>query len=228
MTRTLLAAGAVVAALAFGQQAQADQIAFSFGGSGISSSGTFMFDPTDPDAVSGGLPITGMSGTFSDSNTAVPIVNASITGVLALTIGTPRGAPFPNSLSFLSVTNPPPMDTAISYDNLYYPDGSPITCDGYLYSGGFLDVFGVTFALDNGDLVDLYSNGDAPFAEPLIYGAIVVDMSMAPENGGAGTIIDNVGSGIAAGVPEPSSFWLLGAFLLGVPALRKRSAAARR
>ncbi len=228
MTRRLLAAGAVVAALALGQQAHAGQIAFSFGGSGVSGSGVFTFDPTSPDAVSGGYPITGATGTFSDSNTAVPIVNASITGVFAVSPEVPsQGSPFPDNLSLLTVTNPPPPDTAISYDNLYYPDGSPITCGGYLFSGGFLDVFGVMFELNNGDLVDLFSNGDAPFAEPLIYGAVVMDTSMEAMSGGEPTVIDNVSSGIAAGVPEPSSFWLLGAFLLGVPALRRRSASSR-
>ena len=226
MTRKLLAAGAVVAALAFGQQAQAGQIGFTFGGGGISGSGTFTFDPTNPDAVSGGYPITGASGTFSDSNTVVPISDASITGVYAVN-PVDKGAPFPASLSFLTVTNPPTGDAAISYSDLFYADGSPITCPDYPFSGGFLDVYGVMFQLNNGDLVDLFSNGDDPSLGSLIYGAVVVDMSNAAENGGEGTIIDSVSSGIAAGVPEPSSFWLLGAFLLGVPALRKRSASSR-
>ncbi|MGH7210102.1 MAG: hypothetical protein ACREF1_01380, partial [Acetobacteraceae bacterium] len=174
MTTKLLAASALVAALAFGQQAHAGQIGFTFGGSGVSGSGVLTFDPTDPDAISGGFPITNISGTFSDSNTAVPILNASITGVEALTIGIPQGPPYPNSLSLLPVTNPTPPDVAVSYDNLFYPDGSPITCGGYPFSGGFLDVFGVMFELNNGDLVDLFSNGDVPSLGSLIYGAVVV------------------------------------------------------
>ena len=53
----------------------------------------------------------------------------------------------------------------------------------------------------------------------------MVDMSASAKNDGAGTVIDNVSSGIALAAPEPSSFWLLGTFLLGALGWRRRSAA---
>ena len=231
MRTKYLAAGAMIAALGFGQQASANQIGFRFGGAGVSGSGVLTFDPTHPDAISGGDPITGISGTFSDANTVVPISNAAITGVFAVN-PVVRPPPFPANFSVLAVTNPPPMDAAISYDNLFYPDGSPITCDGYLFFGGFLDVYGVMFQLNNGDLVDLFSNGNFsngndPATESLIYGAVVMDTSMDAQNSGEPTVIDNVSNGIAAGVPEPSSLWLLGTFLLGAAGWRRRSATSR-
>jgi len=229
MTTKLLATAAVIAALALGQQASAGQIGFRFGGSGVSGSGVLTFDPTHPDAISGGDPITGISGTFSDAKHG--ILNAAITGVVPVN-PVVKGAPFPANLSFLAVTNPPPNDAAVSYSNLFYADGSPITCPGYPFFGGFLDVYGVMFQLNNGDLVDLFSNGNFsngndPATESLIYGVVVMDTSMDAQNNGEPTVIDNVPIGIAAGVPEPGSFWLLGTFLLAAPALRRRSASAR-
>ncbi len=211
----LLAAGAVIAALACGPQARADAIAFGFSGAGVGGSGLLTFVPDtvvgDP---SGAYTITNISGTFSDSN--VPISNVEITGLAPVNpVSPPLGAPIPASLSYLSVVNPPPLDSAISYDNLYYPDGSPITCPGYPLAGGFLDVYGALFTLSNNDVVDLFSNGEGP-GTPLSYGVGVVNE--------ASTVIDYQSSGVSMGVPEPGSFWLLGAGLLGVLGWRKRPA----
>ncbi len=127
-------------------------------------------------------------------------------------VNPPVGAPAPVSLSYLFVTNPPPFDTAISYDNLFYPGGSPITCADYLLSGGFLDVYGALFTLNNGDVVDLWSNG-AGLDTPLSYGAGVINA--------ANTVIDYQSDGVSMGVPEPGSLWLFGSGLLGLLAWRK-------
>ena len=81
MTRKLLATGGVIAAFAFAQQAHANNVPLTFSGGGISGSGVLTFDPTQTDPISGGAAITGISGTFSDSNTVVPISSASITGL---------------------------------------------------------------------------------------------------------------------------------------------------
>ena len=78
MTRKLLATGGVIAAFAFAQQAHANNVPLTFSGGGISGSGVLTFDPTQADPISGGAAIT---GTFSDSNTVVPISSASITGL---------------------------------------------------------------------------------------------------------------------------------------------------
>ncbi len=73
MKDTLLAAGAVIAALAFGPQAQASLVQFGFSGAGVSGSG---FLSVTPDTVVGdpigAYTITNVTGTFSDSNMVSP------------------------------------------------------------------------------------------------------------------------------------------------------------
>lgn len=212
MRREVLAAGAALAILICAPRAEAALIPFAFSGAGISGSGTFT---VGHDAVAGdpanALAITGMSGTFSDSN--VGIVNAKITGIVPISPFAPKDPLAPTSFSKFAVTNPVPPGDAVSYDNLIYLDGSPIVCTDYPGSGGFLDVYGVLFTLDNGDTVDLWSNGRGPHLPPLNYGAIVID----PTN----TIIDSQ-SGLAASVPEPAAISVLGIGLLGLGLLGRR------
>jgi hypothetical protein len=219
MKHKLLAAAAVIAALASGPRAQAGVVTFKFGGAGVGGSGLLTFAPDmvvgDP---SGAYTITNISGTFSDSN--IGLSNEAITGLVPINpVSPPHGAPFPVSLSLFSVSNPPPGDTAISYDNLFYPDGSPITCSDYKGFGGYLDVYGVLFTLKNGDFVDLWSNGEIPGGAPLDYGVIVVD--------GSYTVVDSQFGGVSMAVPEPGSRWLLVTGLLGALAWRRGSAASR-
>jgi hypothetical protein len=214
-----LVAGAIIAAFAVGPQARANVVAFGFSGAGVSGSGLLTFTPDtvigDP---AGAFTITNISGTFSDSN--VGISHAAISGLVPINpVSPPIGAPAPVSLSLLSVLNPPPMDSAISYDNLFYPDGSPITCADYPLAGGFLDVYGALFTLDNGDVVDLWSNGEIPGEVPLSYGVGVINEDIS-----GNTVIDFQSDGVALGVPEPGSLWLLGTGLLGAMGLRRRSA----
>jgi hypothetical protein len=220
MKHKLLAAAAVIAALASGPRAQAGVVTFEFGGAGVGGSGLLTFAPDtvvgDP---SGAYTITNISGTFSDSN-IVGLSNEAITGLVPINpVSPPQGAPIPVSLSLFPVLNPPPPDTAISYDNLFYPDGSPITCPGYLGSGGYLDVYGVLFTLKNGYFVDLWSNGAIPGVAPLDYGVIVVD--------GSYKVVDSQSGGVSMAVPEPGSRWLLVTGLLGALAWRRGSAASR-
>ena len=212
MKHGLLAAGAVVAALVAAPQAQAGVAGFVFSGAGFSGHGALTVTPDtvigDP---SGAYTITGISGSFSDST--LGISNAAITGLVAINpVSPPRGAPVPVSLSLYSVVNPPPLDSAISYDNLFYPDGSPVTCGGYPLFGGFLDVYGVMFTLNNGDIAELWSNGGLPGAVPVTYGGGVIS---------GNTLIDYKSSGVSFAVPEPGSLWLLGVGLLGVVTWRR-------
>ena len=83
-----------------------------------------------------GRPITGASGTFSDTNTGVNISNASVTGVIASHPATPQDAVndlAPNSFSIFS--------SHVTYDDLYYPGGSPgVATDYSPYDG--MDVTG--------------------------------------------------------------------------------------
>ena len=114
MRKLLLAVGAVVAALAFGQQAQANgTLPFILSGAGISGSRSISFTP---DMISGDPAganiITSITGRFSDSNVGLSDVN--ITGLVP-TSPNPANAPFATSLSYFSVSGPllPPIDGGV-------------------------------------------------------------------------------------------------------------------
>lgn len=221
MKRTLLTVATALGALVCAQQVRAAIVPFTFGGSGITGAGNFT---VGPDTVLGdpanALATTGMSGTFSDSN--VGISGATITGIVP--INPVAGDPLaPKSFSKFAVTNRPPPDAAVSYDDLIYLDGSPLVCTGYPGSGGFLDVYGVLFTIDDGGTpytIDLWSNGTGPHLPPLNYGAIVMTVATGP-SGPIGTIVDNQ-SGLTASVPEPTAISVLGIGLLGLGFLGRR------
>ncbi len=48
---------------------------------------------------------------------------------------------------------------SLSYDNLYWPGGSPQTASDYPFSGGFLDIYGLMFDIGGGRVVNFWSNG---------------------------------------------------------------------
>lgn len=207
-SHTLAAAAATAAMLAYAPVAGAaivagNSIGFQLSGAGISALGMISYVPDNiaGDPVGANL-ITGVHGTFSDTN--VGVVNAVITGLIA-TIPNPGNAPFATSLTHLPVLDPggllPAIDgSSLSYSNLFYPGGAPDTCfDGI--TGGFLDVFGMMLTLNNGDIAEVWSNGGGP-NDSNIYGAAVA-------SDGAYTAIDYVGGGVRMSVPEPASLGLL-------------------
>lgn len=222
MKTAFLALGALALALGLGPYAQANPITFNFSGAGghISSSIAIAPDTVSGDPA-GAYTITNISGTFSDAN--IGISGASITGILAINpVNPPRGAPVPDSLSLIPVTNAPPPDSTISslsYDNLYFPGGSPNDCPDYPFFGGSLDVYGAMFTLDNGDLLGVWSDGVTP-GVGLTYGFGVIQ----PMNSG-NSVLDYQFAGVVA--PEPGWFWLFGFALLGVFAWRRRSPVPR-
>ncbi len=184
----LFSAALLVASL--GYQAQASTATFSFMGSGVSGNVTVTYGTATDPKVTQGLVVTGISGTFSDSNYGLNIVNASITGLEAVNNATPDPtnllAPF--SFSRFAATGldsvgdaPPapgaPAPTSLTYDNLFYPGGnSPGVASDYPFGGGILDIYGLLFTLNNGDVVDFWSNGVPPGGS-LSYGAAVVNGS---------------------------------------------------
>lgn len=167
--------------------------------------------------------ITGASGMFLNGTSHV-----SITGVIATSPGAaPPGETLPKSFSWLFADGTPH-----SYDNLFYADGSPLVCPPvgptpYTFHGGFLDIFGAMFALDNGGVVGLWSDGVVPagaFGTPagLTYGLSV----FMPAPDGGYTLSSSQFAGVRATVPEPGFLWIFGAGLLGLFAWR-RSAESR-
>ncbi|HEX5262037.1 MAG TPA: PEP-CTERM sorting domain-containing protein [Phenylobacterium sp.] len=217
MQAALLAIGAMFAVSTIGLRAEAATSVFSFSGGPFSGSGVFTIvpnvSPPDPNPLCGtagnnpcradppgAYAITNVTGTFSDSN--LGITNAAITGLVPIHPANERDATFdplvPTSLSFIDYPGPPAG--ALTYNNLFFPDGSPIDC-AYPFSGTFLDVFGVAFTVAGGYTVDLWGDG----AEPVIgltYGVGVTN--------GQG-LLDYQFDGVSgtASVPEPSTWALM-------------------
>lgn len=132
----------------------------------------------------------------------------------------------PASLTRLAATG----SDGVTYDNLFYSGGSPLTClwyfgtdsDGniithakYPFAGGFLDPYGLLFTLDGGSLLNLWSNGHGipgTGPGPLNYGVTLI---MQQEDGTFAEY-DGIFSGATASVPAPGFVWLFGATLVGV------------
>ncbi len=245
----VFAALPLIGALSLGSHAQAaTTINWSIGGDGNVSAGgtlTYVRDPNagpafgDPsqNAVPVSSPysgfvgvadpenaslITGATGVFSDK--ALGITNEAITGVVADNY-LPHFAPdwtIPYSFSYYT-SDPNNPNTWVSYDNLFYADGSsPQTCTlpppgDY---GGFFDNYGVMISLANRDVVDLYSNGDTlavssdpanpapPLSPaPYFYGVVVVSNGV-PDYTSA--------SGLALATPEPTTWAMMLAGFAGL------------
>jgi len=226
----------MVAALASGAPAHATVAYFNIDGPGVSGQGTFdivrNIAPPDPDPLcgtsghntcrtdpAGAWAITGISGVLSD--TAAGLANATITGLAPIDPAPERDAVFdplvPSSLSFYDYD--PATNGALTYNNLFFPQGSPIDCN-FPFSGTFVDVFGVAFNVAGGYVANLWGDGDFPIpgSGTKTYGIRIVQ---------GATELENQFSGIGgfAAVPEPGTWLLmLGGFAALGFALRRNRA----
>jgi hypothetical protein len=208
-----------MAATTMAIQAHAGNYLFNFIGSGVSGTVdiTFAIDPntgvlpgTSPNPVDpiGAYIVTDVTGTFSDAN--IGISNASITGAVASNPANPEPTNLlaPHSFGWYPVANgvPGPGGVApgFSYDELFYPAGSPQTASDYPFHGGVFDIYGIVFTIAGGDAVNLWSNGD--LGAGVNYGVGVTD----------GTNVLDYVSPIAGSVPEPAGWALM---MLGVAAV---------
>lgn len=211
----------VIVAIVTGQPAQASRSSYSISGSGVSASGYFTYEPSTVvgDPV-GAYTITGIDGTFSDSK--LGLVDVAITGLMPLDpLDPPNPTPFPGSFSSHPVANSPSQEPAFSYDNLYYPDGSPVTCPDYPGSGGYLDVYGLTFIVDDQYAVNVWSNGIIPGVPgPLTYGLQVLAFD-APN--ATYVNLEYLAGGVQLAVPEPGSLCLVATGVLGALGWRRWS-----
>ncbi len=239
MKSQILAAGLALAICGSALPADAATMAtFSLNGGPFSASGAFTLvpdvSPPDPNPLcgtpgnnpcrsdpAGAYAITGVTGTFSDSN--LGITDAAITGLVPIHPAPPRDPVFdplvPTSLSFIDYG---PPAGSLTYNNLFFPAGSPIDCD-YPFTGTFLDVFGVAFTIAGGDTVEIWGDGNEPDVG-LTYGVGVTD---------GRSLLDYQFDGVSgvAAVPEPATWALLVAGFGGTGALlrhrrRKASMAA--
>lgn len=243
----ILSAGALLATLAFGPYAIANPVRINFGGSAgngyadltlapdSDSSTAYQpaFSQSDADNhispplsiydPAGAQHITGANGsfTFTDGTSAL------ITGLVPTSPGTaPPGETLPKSFSWFVAGA-----DQYSYDNLFYANGSPLVCppeppDPYTFHGGFLDIFGAMFALDNGDVLALWSDGvTTPDAfGPGWPGGLTYGINLfSPTSSGGYTLVSSqfAGASARAAVPAPDFLWGFGAALLGLFAWRR-------
>jgi hypothetical protein len=209
---------AVLTVLAIASLARAGTLTFSFSGGGITSSGTLTIvpvsDSTSGVSTPGTYEITGITGTFADSNDGISGV---ITGLYTpLSYVTPLAATSANPVAFTTA--------GLSYDDLFFPAGnSPADCPGYPFSGGDFDILGVAFNVTGGYVGELFSDGNFPGYTGPVYAAADANSITELDNPNPdGTLPEPtgvVGTFSATAVPEPSTLLLL-AGALGAMAIR--------
>ncbi len=215
VSATLLLAGS----LPF--QANASTSDFSFTGAGVTGTVELTYGTAADAKYPQGLEVTGISGTFSDSNNGLGIVNAPIGALEPINYATPDPTNLltPHDFSKFAVATglPAQANGVLTYDNLFYPGGSPQTASDYPLHGGFLDIYGLLFDIGGGQVVDFWSNGSPTGTGHIDYGVAVATSA---------TALDYVTGGVSAS-PEPSAFLLLGSGLVGMLVWRRRASRQR-
>jgi hypothetical protein len=213
----LKAVFAVAITVAIAPLASADTFSFSFSGGGITSSGTLTAvlapDNTSGVVTPGTYEVTGITGTFSDTNVGI---SGTITGLYApISYVTVLAATGSNPVAFTS--------GGLSYDDLFFPLGnSPADCPGYPFSGGDFDILGVAFDVSGGSVGEFFSNGVIPGHSGPVYAAADVNAAGLLDNPNAGGDSGPVGVlGSFTATPEPGTLFLLGGGLAAAAAMRR-------
>ena len=214
---------AISAVLAWGAlvpgHARAQSYNFSFTGPGVGGTLMLTYGAATDAKYPNAFEVTGISGSIFDSNNGLGLTNVSAGSLVPINHAAPEPTNLlaPNDFSKVAVTSglPPQSGGFVSYDNLFWPAGSPQTASDYPPSGGFLDIYGLLFNIGNGQFVNIWSNGSGPDGGPADYGFSVSTAS---------TSQDYVAGGVmATTTPEPGTLWLVGSGLVGLVGMRRRT-----
>ncbi len=220
MRSRLLASAVTLVAVGIATPGSARAQTYNFSLSGAGVSGTFLltYGATTDAKYPGGFALTGINGSFTDTNNGLNLVNVPVNSLVPINPTAPAdtlNTPAPHDFSTFAVATGLPAQAGgvLTYDNLFWPNGSPVTCIGYPFSGGFLDVYGMMFSAGNGQVVDIFSNGDT--GHGVDYGLSVARSDSA---------LDYVASGVTTvtTTPEPGTLWLVGSGLFGMIGWRRR------
>jgi hypothetical protein len=220
---------AALAGVALVGQAHSATMPIKFSGPGVSGSLAITFGAaTDAKYPTTAFEITNVTGTFTDTNNGLDIVDASVS---LFPILSPPSAPestnhlAPHDFSKFAVASGLPVmsNGFVTYDNLFWPGNAPATASDFPGAGTFLDIYGLAFTIGGGTVVDLFSYG-LGFGPPgAVFGLAVVTSR---------TTLDYFpNAGIAASTPEPSTWAMMilgfaGLGFAGYRASRKATAIA--
>jgi hypothetical protein len=226
MKNTYWAGVVALAGMALVGQAHAASIPIHFSAPGVSGSLVITFDAATDAKYANAFEITGISGSFSDSNNGLNIVNAAVGPLQPVTHDTPESGNLlaPNDFSrFAVATGLPALSNGfVTYDNLFWPGGAPPTASDFDGAGSFLDIYGLMFSIGGGAFVDLFSNGIGDGPGAAVFGVAVAN---------ADTALDYVSGGVTASTPEPSTWAMMvlgfaGLALAGYRSSRKAASIA--
>jgi hypothetical protein len=215
---------AALAAMAVGQAHADTVVGIKLGGGGISGTVVLAYGTASDSKYPGqGFEITAVSGTFSDAT--LGIIDAPITSLVPISPTAPldpANVQAPHDFSQFPVTAGLPSENNgfLTYDNLFWPGGAPVTAPDFDGAGGFLDIYGLLFNIGGtapvGTVVDLFDNG-VSFSTGKDLGGFGVAVTTAA------TSLDYVSGGVTATVPEPSTWamMILGFAGLGFAGYRK-------
>jgi hypothetical protein len=224
MKNTFVVAATLIFSVSLPWQTQASTFDFTFSGPGVSGVVDLTYGAATDAKYSNAFEVTGISGTISDSNNGLNIVDAAIVSLQPITRDTPEATNLlaPDDFSRFAVATglDPVSNGFLTFDNLLWPDGSPQTASDYPLGGGFLDIYGLMFNIGGGTVVDLWSNGDVNGPGE------IADYGVAVAN--AQTSLDYVGGGVVAHSsespePGPLVLFVIGLFMVLWPLAARRA-----